>query len=68
MATRNKDWIYLEAAVVVDHLITQKGQSQAKAVLTKVGSGTPFTDAFQQVFSQTVDQFETDFIAYLISH
>ena len=68
MSTPNKDWIYLEAAVVVDYLITQKGMSQAKAVLTKVGSGTPFADAFQQVFSRTVDQFEAEFIAYLISH
>ena len=68
MATPNKDWIYLEAAVVVDYLITQKGISQANAVLIKVGSGTPFADAFQQVFGQTVDQFEAEFIAYLISH
>ncbi len=67
-ATPNKDWIYLEAAVVLDYLITQKGVSQAKAVLTKVGSGIPFADAFQQVFSRTVDQLEAEFIAYLISH
>jgi hypothetical protein len=68
MSTPNKDWIYLEAAVVVDYLITQKGMNQAKAVLIKVGSGTPFADAFLQVFSRTVDQFEAEFIAYLISH
>ncbi len=42
--------------------------SQVKAVLTKVGSGTPFADAFQQIFGQTVDQFEAEFIAYLIAH
>jgi len=68
MATPNKDWIYLEAAVVVDYLITQQGLSQVKAVLTKVGSGTPFADAFAQVFSRTVDQLEAEFTAYLISH
>jgi hypothetical protein len=67
METPNKDRIYVEAAVVVDYLITQKGMSQAKAVLIKVGSGTSFADAFQQVFGQTVDQFEAEFIAYLIS-
>ena len=68
METPNKDWIYVEATVVVDYLITQKGMSQAKAVLIKVGSGTPFADAFQQVFGQTVDQLEAEFIAYLVSH
>jgi hypothetical protein len=68
MQTPNKDRIYIEAAVVVDYLITRKGMSQVKAVLTKVGSGTPFADAFQQIFGQTVDQFEAEFIAYLISH
>ena len=68
MSTPNKDWIYLEAAVVVDYLIAQKGLSQVKAVLIKVGSGTPFADAFQQVFGRTVDQFEAEFKAYLISH
>ncbi|HSO72511.1 MAG TPA: hypothetical protein VLR91_07680, partial [Thermodesulfobacteriota bacterium] len=68
MSTPNKDWICLEATVVVDYLITQKGMSRVKAVLIKVGSGTPFADAFQQVFSLTVDQFEAEFIAYLISH
>ncbi len=68
MSTPNKDWICLEAAGVVDYLLTQRGMSQSKAVLIKVGSGTPFAGAFQQVFSQTVDQLEAEFIAYLISH
>ena len=67
MSTPNKDWIYLESAVALDYLITQKGLTQVKSVLIKVGSGTPFADAFQQVLGLTVDQFEAAFTASLIS-
>lgn len=67
MSTPNKDWIYLESAIGLDYLITRKGLTQVKSVLIKVGSGTPFADAFQQVLGLTVDQFEAEFTASLLS-
>ena len=62
------DWIYIEAAIAMDYLVMQKGMNSVKTVLVKIGQGTPFATAFQEVFSQTVDQFEAEFLAYLSTH
>jgi PKD repeat protein len=48
-------------------LTKTNGMASLTAYWAKIGTGTPWRDAFQQAFGRTVDQFYTEFASYRAS-
>lgn len=56
---------YSQSALAVDYLIHQRGMTKIKNVLSMIGAGSPFADAFQKTHGSTIDDFENDFLIYV---
>jgi hypothetical protein len=53
-------------AMAMDFLISRRGLAPVKNVLSQVGQGVAFSDAFQKVYGLTLDAFENEFLAYVV--
>ncbi len=62
---RSAQLVYAQAWAAMDYLISQRGITQVKNVLTLVGKGQSFPDAFQNVYGLSVNDFEKEFLTFV---
>ena len=58
-------YIYSQAAAIMEYLANQSGMGAAKLVLLQIGQGNPFPIAFETACGKTIDQFESEFLTGL---
>lgn len=63
----SSSYMYNQCAVAICFLINQYGFDKIKKVLTIVGQGESFPNAFQKVYNLSIEEFEERFIVYLDS-
>jgi hypothetical protein len=65
---RGSQLAYIEAWGAVDYLISQHGVVEVIKVLTQIGTGKRFAEAFQETYGFSVDQFEASFRMSLLDY
>lgn len=58
-------YIYYQTAAAMEYLVSQSGMRAIKSVLIQIKQGKPFSSAFRTGIGKSIDQFESEFLAWL---
>ncbi len=61
----NVYYIYYQTAATMEYMVNSFGMASVRTILTKIGRGASFTAAFVSVTRKPLEEFETDFWAWL---